>query len=66
MDNGDVVKQQQEVTRQVYSDTALPLVQQLKQKKREILRFDKPSTLYITMLIEVVVEGFIDSCVAKK
>lgn len=34
----------------------------LKKKRKEILRFNKPATLYLNMLCEKIIEDFISSC----
>jgi len=61
--DGKEVKVSQLVKRKVFPDEATEaLYDDLKKKRREILRFHKNAILYVNMLVEKIIHDFIESC----
>lgn len=61
--NGNDVTFTREVKRKEFpSEQTKALYDQLKDKRKQILRFSKPATLYINMLCDKIIQDFINSC----
>lgn len=61
--NGNKVTLPKEIKRKEFpSEQTKQLYDQLKEKRKQILRFSKPATLYVNMLCDKIIQDFINSC----